>query len=590
GTGVCEPGLKNKYAAYYPVGRMDLYVALVSGLIPVTEKCVEIASSCTLCGRCDYQCYFSTEMRPAKVMKALKEYVGDYQKNGGKPAVPAKDGILEEIRSIVGGFWATNDPAITAAYRRDLCPHVEYKTPRYVIMPGSVGEVSSVIKLLNRFEIPFVARGSGASSHGLVFTDGAVLDFKRMNVIEFNEKNWYVKAGPGATEFELQTEAQKRGFRVHTAEPAACVCANLMTSGLLSTFSTAYGIAADNYVDAEFVSLDGSYFKLSDMDSRNLFTFRNEISEREPSAVCVSVSMKLHPVTDDEKGILVPFETFGKALAFANECAARHIGIAIGLLGGEFVSTFLAPTKKLAREIKEVFESKLKMPYLVLLIGDKYALRSVADMGQPFIGEALFKTLYEALPSLNSAAWLDLLGELSDSEPFSYLKLEKFPELAEIALDPSPSLLLRDVDPELRPVFERLYEDPAMTDLVRLSTYRIQSARYCRENPCVALVCYMPPDAELIERMQDEIKKITDKYRLKSEFGFITPFDAGKRCIWEYDIYFDVNDPDEVSRVRQANAEAGALLDLYSEREGTIRQVRYVINQGCCRKENLLYI
>ena len=32
--------------------------------IPVTEKCVEIADSCDLCGKCDYQCYFVTEMTP----------------------------------------------------------------------------------------------------------------------------------------------------------------------------------------------------------------------------------------------------------------------------------------------------------------------------------------------------------------------------------------------------------------------------------------------------------------------------------------------------------------------------------------------
>jgi hypothetical protein len=71
--------------------------------------------------------------------------------------------------------------------------------------------------------------------------------------------------------------------------------------------------------------------------------------------------------------------------------------------------------------------------------------------------------------------------------------------------------------------------------------------------------------------------------------GFITPIDNGKRCVWEHDYYFDHNDPVEVSRIQQAALEAGALLDDYSVKTGTIRQVRYVVNQGCCRKENLLY-
>jgi len=31
-------------------------------------------------------------------------------------------------------------------------------------------------------------------------------------------------------------------------------------------------------------------------------------------------------------------------------------------------------------------------------------------------------------------------------------------------------------------------------------------------------------------------------------------------------------------------------MDEYSVKTGTIRQVRYVVNQGCSRKENLLYL
>ena len=52
------------------------------------------------------------------------------------------------------------------------------------------------------------------------------------------------------------------------------------------------------------------------------------------------------------------------------------------------------------------------MPYLVLLIGDTYALRSVNEMGYPVIDQGLFKTLYQGLPSLGSAKWLDLLMSL----------------------------------------------------------------------------------------------------------------------------------------------------------------------------------
>jgi hypothetical protein len=589
GTGVCASGLERHYVSFYPEGRMDLYAAIAEKTIPITDKCVEIADSCELCGKCDYQCYFVNEMRPSKVMGALKEHIAAHMKSGGEVVHVKDDQILAEIKKIVGDDWATNDPAIRIAYHHDLCPHVTFKMPEYVVLPNSAEEISSLVKLLNKHGVPYVVRGNGASTHGLVFSEGAVLDLNRMKTMEFDEKNWLVKVGPGIAAFDLQREAHKRGTRVHTAEPAALVCANIMTSGLLSTFSTTYGISADNFVDAEFVGRDGSLFSLNDIAAPNLFAFDKSLREHEAVAICVSVSVKLHPVTKDEEGILVPFESLDTALGFARECATRHIGLAIAVLGEEFMSTFLAPTMKLAEVVKDVFTRKLGMRHLVLLIGDQYALRSVREMGYAAIGQRLFKTLFHGLSALQSAKWLDLLTEFSDGEPFSYLRLGQFADLAEAALAPSPAQLTLGIDPELAPFYEELYSRPEMANLVWLNTFRVLSSRYDREKPCVAFVFYLPIDAPLITEIQGRLRDIGKKHGLKSELGFITPIDNGKRCVWEHDLYFDHHDPEDIARVQQATYEAATLLDDYSMKTGTIRQVRYVVNQGCCRKENLLY-
>lgn len=588
--GVCASGRLKQYAAFFPEGRMDLYAALMEKTVPVTGMCVEIAGGCTLCGRCDYQCSFVHEMRPSRVMKALKDYVDGYVKSGGKIIPEKEDTVLLGLKDIVGDFWATNDPAVRIAYHHDLCPHVEFKMPEYVVMPGSKDEVSAIVKYLNCEGIPYIVRGNGASSHGLVFTYGAVLDLLRMKTIDFDEKNWSVKAGPGVSAFQLQQEARKRGYRVNTAEPAALVCANIMTSGLISTFSTAYGIAADNFVNAEFVSKDGTVFSLNDLYAPNLFSYQNGLCEPEAFSVCVSVSMKLHPVTKDEEGILVPFQSLDKAADFAKECALHHIGLAIGILGSDFVSTFIAPTKKLAQTAREAFEQKLDMPYLVLLIGDIYALRAVRSMGLPVISQRLYTTLSLGLPSFRSAGWLDLLTGLAGDEPYSYLNVGSFEDLAEAALAPSPPKIAREMDGDLRPFFEKLYARPEMTDLVWLNTFRIQSLRYVREKPCVALVCYLPMDTVLITEIRQGLAVIAKNHGIQSGFGFITPLDCGKRCCWEYDYYFDHNDLEDLINIRKATQEAGALLDAYSQKTGTIRQVRYVVNRGCCRKENLLYV
>jgi UDP-N-acetylenolpyruvoylglucosamine reductase len=587
GSGVCASGLEKHYVSYYPQGRMDLYAALAEHKIPVTKKCVEIADSCDLCGKCDYQCCFVTEMRPSRVMKALKAYVADFLAAGGAVESATEDRMLREIRDIVGDEWASDDRAIAVTYSHDPCALAVPKMPDYVVMPHTREEISALLRLFDKNRIPWVVRANGTNVLGLHLCEGVVIDLNRMKEITFDEKNWSVKIGPGVAAFDLQREAVKRGYRVNVAEPAALVCGSTMSSGILSLFSAAYGTSADNYVDAEFVASDGSFFSLNEKDAPNLFAF--SLSEQKTPGICTSLKAKLHPMTDDEAGVLVPFQSLEKAIAFTTECARRRIGLAIGVLGTEYVSSFIAPTQQLAADAKDVLEKKLGIAYMVLVIGDKYAMNSIEKMGCPVIDQRLFTALSLGLSSLKSARWLDLVAELSEDEPFSYLKIHGFTELAETALAPSPAELVQGVDPELRSFYEKVYSRPEMTNLVWLNMFRITSTRVGREKHFLPLLMYLPLDYTLISEMSAGFKQIADRHRLKNEFGFITPVDSGKRCIFEYDYYLDQNDSDDISRMRQATMEAGALIENYSAGTGSIRWLRDLLHQGYSRKENILY-
>lgn len=312
-------------------------------------------------------------------------------------------------------------------------------------------------------------------------------------------------------------------------------------------------------------------------------------SDQQTPGICTALKVKLQPMTDDESGVLVPFQSLEKALDFAKDCAARRIGLAIGILGAEYVSAFVAPTQRLAADAREALEKKLGIDCLVLVIGDRYAIRSVREMGHPLIDQRLFTALSLGLPSLKSARWLELIAELSADEPFSYLQAGGFADLAETAHAPSPTRLVEDFDPDIRPFFEEVYSRPEMTDLVRLNMFRITSTRIGREKHFFPLLMYLPLEYPLIAELSGGFKRIADRLGLKNEFGFITPVDSGKRCIFEYDFYQDQNDRDEIQLMQQAAMEAGVLIEELSARTGTIRWLRYILYQGFCRKENLLY-
>lgn len=594
-TGLCPAGVKKHFVSYYPMGRMDIVKAMAKSEVPVTERLVDIAETCNLCGICDKQCYFVMEMRPMKVMKAIKHVVNAHIEAGKEVIRPESDALLNRLREIVGEEWATNDPAILASYATDPGLFTGVQTPKYVAMPASRDEVSSIVKICNEHQIKYVPRGNGSSVMGVFYAkDGLVIDMGRMKEIILNKPNWYVSVEPGVSAFELQNEANQHGLRVNVAEPEAQVCANLMYSGILTVFAASYGMAGDNFVNAELVAPDGEIFHLNQREAPNLFAFQRAQKERPPlPGICTRADVKLHVVTEDEGGILVPFSTLHDALTFARELGNRRIGLAIAVLDPEYMATFMAPTITLGNRIKENLKDDLGIEYAVLVIGDRYALQAVRSMAEVVIDSDTMKTLVLGIPNMVEEEWRDLIRGLEGGRP-SYeilLKPEMRP-LIETVLNPSPETFAQAVTPDLRDFFAELYSRPEMTDMAWLSMCRIISPRMGRPKHFVAFVVMIPlDDVSLVVDLENDYKEIGDNQGITHGFGFITPIDFGKRAVFEYDYYYDPWDKSDLSKMQKTFDEVTKLIDRYQNADSRIKKLgKDFVNSGLSRLENILYL
>jgi hypothetical protein len=160
----------------------------------------------------------------------------------------------------------------------------------------------------------------------------------------------------------------------------------------------------------------------------------------------------------------------------------------------------------------------------------------------------------------------------------------------ETALSSSPALYSMEIDPELRPFFEKLFARPEITDLVWLNMYRVMSTRIGRKKPFLPVLLYtLPVDKELINEFCDKFKQIAEKHQIDNDFGFITPIDNGKRCIFEYDYLYDYNDPEEIRRIRQVGMEANMLVDEYSVKTGVVKRSSLCIVSGILQKRKLYF-
>jgi len=590
GTGLCQSGAENCYVSYFPQGRMDIYHALAQGQIPVTEGLVDITETCNLCGICDKQCYFVTELRPLKVMKALKDYVENHLAAGNKIERSETDPVLGELKRLVGNQWASNDPAILTAYATDPGPFTGQQMPKYVVLPESKEEISEIVRLIARYEIPYAVRGNGSSVMGLVFAkDGLVMDLVRMKKLSIDKENWCASVEPGVSAYELQRAAEKHGLRANLAEPAALVCANIMCSGIFSTFSNAYGTAADNFIDAEFVDQEGKIFSLSQRDTPNLYGF--QFPELPSPPLCTRVDIKLHPVSKDEEGLLVPFAGFFEAATFARDLSQRRIGLAVAVLGLEYIAVFASPTNAVAQKVRKIFKENLGIEFAVLVIGDKWAIDAVENLAETVIDQNLLKTLLLGIPRMVEENLLNLLESGHDTEvPYKLLFQKDMLPLFESALKTSPEDFAKSVDPDLQDFYADLYSRPEMTDMVWLNTFRIISSRMGREKHVVAFIVYLPLDRmEIVMDINNGFGRIGNKHKVKHDYGFLTPLDLGKRAVLEYDYYLDHTDPVEVEAMQKAIMEVGAMLEKYSREQKGVMWIKNVFNQGFARKEGFLY-
>ncbi|MFC1929204.1 FAD-binding oxidoreductase [Chloroflexota bacterium] len=125
------------------------------------------------------------------------------------------------LESIVGSDYISADPVVCEGYRSGPGGYecglgyerVMAKVPGWVIMPRTTEEVQKIVRVCNRYKIPYVPYSTGfygPRSHPHV-SDALIIDMKRMTDFEIDEKHLYAVVGPGVIYSQLQEEAMNRG-------------------------------------------------------------------------------------------------------------------------------------------------------------------------------------------------------------------------------------------------------------------------------------------------------------------------------------------------------------------------------------------
>jgi alkyldihydroxyacetonephosphate synthase len=182
--------------------------------------------------------------------------------------------ILHELTGIVGRAHVLTELADRTIYAVDY-----YWVPRMlidrgrtpplpdvVVQPGSVEELSALVRLANIHHIPIMPWGGGSGTQGgtMPVYGGMLVDMKRLNrILEINEISGTVTAQAGINGFLLETALNQAGWTLphYPASVHSATLGGYLACRGSGTVSTKYGKAEDMVLSMQVVLPNGEIIR-----------------------------------------------------------------------------------------------------------------------------------------------------------------------------------------------------------------------------------------------------------------------------------------------------------------------------------------
>lgn len=181
-----------------------------------------------------------------------------------------RDIVRTELIDIVGrdNVSVQHAERMTYAFDYYLVPQMwadrgrKPSLPDFIVHPKNTGEVSRIVRLANRHNIPVIPYGGGTGTQGgtVPLFGGIVLDLKKMNrIVRIDEESLTVTAEAGVHGQTLEWECNKLGLTLahYPASQFGATIGGYIAARGSGTLSTKYGKAEDMVLSIEAVLPNG---------------------------------------------------------------------------------------------------------------------------------------------------------------------------------------------------------------------------------------------------------------------------------------------------------------------------------------------
>jgi glycolate oxidase len=238
--------------------------------------------------------------------------------------------LLRELNSLVGSSNVLHKIEDLLLYEYD--GSVEKARPDLVAFPHTTEEVSRIVKLAAKYNVPVVGRGSGTGLSGgaLARGGGVMIVFARMNrILQLDLENARAIVQPGVVNLDLTRAVEHAGlyFAPDPSSQKSCTIGGNVAENAGGPHTLAYGVTVNHVTALELVLPDGEIVRVGSKhgdapgyDLCGLF-----VGSEGTLALVTEITVKLSRKAEAVKTLLAIFDAVDDASHTVAEITARGI-------------------------------------------------------------------------------------------------------------------------------------------------------------------------------------------------------------------------------------------------------------------------
>ena len=247
------------------------------------------------------------------------------------PKAPLMDELERELVKIVGKDAVLTGEAELRAYDCDAyAPEKRY--PDMVVLPQNTEQVSKIVKICNRLEIPFTPRGAGTGLSGgaTAIFGGLIISTMRLNqILEVDLPNRRMIAQAGCVNTYLTKAVKKDGLH-YAPDPSsqgACTVGGNVAENSGGPHTLKYGVTTNHVTGVTIVLPDGQILKFGGkIEGHSGYDLVGLIVGAEGTmGIVTEVTIRLTPLPQSVQTLLVIFDTVDQATQTVSDIIAAGV-------------------------------------------------------------------------------------------------------------------------------------------------------------------------------------------------------------------------------------------------------------------------